>query len=97
MEEDYEWVTANLVRIANSCCDGRVVSALEGGYQLSGEFCSAFAKSVKKHVSALVQGARTRAVYLQDHAQTELIVEREVRALSQSLCVGGWSHWCAVS
>ena len=41
------------MRIANTVCDGRVVSSLEGGYQLGGEFCSAFAKSVKSHVSTL--------------------------------------------
>ena len=47
VEEDYDWLTRNLMRIANSCCEGRIVSALEGGYQISGEFSSAFAKSVK--------------------------------------------------
>lgn len=31
VEEDFDWVTANLVRVANSCCEGRVVSALEEG------------------------------------------------------------------
>ena len=36
VEEDYEWVTSHLVKIANSCCDGRIVSALEGGYQIKG-------------------------------------------------------------
>jgi acetoin utilization deacetylase AcuC-like enzyme len=40
-------VTSSLVRIANSCCDGRIVSALEGGYQIGGDHCSSFAKSVK--------------------------------------------------
>jgi acetoin utilization deacetylase AcuC-like enzyme len=34
VEEDFEWITNNLIRIANSCCEGRVVSALEGGYQI---------------------------------------------------------------
>jgi acetoin utilization deacetylase AcuC-like enzyme len=28
VEEDFEWVTKHLVRIANTCCEGRVVSAL---------------------------------------------------------------------
>ena len=47
VEEDYEWVTQRLVAIANSCCEGRIVSVLEGGYQLGGEYCSAFAQSAK--------------------------------------------------
>lgn len=53
VEEDYEWVTANLMKIANATCNGRIISALEGGYQLGGEHCSAFAKSVKCHVATL--------------------------------------------
>lgn len=40
-------MTEKLVQIANSCCQGRVVSVLEGGYQLGGEFYSAFAQSAK--------------------------------------------------
>lgn len=47
VEEDFAWVTDKLVQIANSCCGGRVVSVLEGGYQLGGEHCSAFAQSAK--------------------------------------------------
>jgi hypothetical protein len=38
VEEDFEWITNNLIRIANSCCEGRVVSALEGGYQIGKSF-----------------------------------------------------------
>lgn len=44
VEEDFDWVTKHLIRIANSHCQGRIVSALEGGYQLGGEYVSAFAK-----------------------------------------------------
>jgi acetoin utilization deacetylase AcuC-like enzyme len=45
------------VQIANTTCDGRIVSVLEGGYQLGGECSSAFVKSVSAHVSALTRGA----------------------------------------
>ena len=31
-EFDFHWVTQNLVAISNTCCHGRIVSALEGGY-----------------------------------------------------------------
>ena len=33
-EEDYGWATGEIVRIAEGCCAGRVVSTLEGGYNL---------------------------------------------------------------
>ena len=46
--EDYAWVTRELVRIARVHCDGRVVSTLEGGYDLQ-----ALAESVVAHVDAL--------------------------------------------
>ena len=46
--EDYGWVTAQLVRIAEGLCGGRMVSALEGGYDLQ-----ALADSVVAHVGAL--------------------------------------------
>lgn len=63
VEEDFAWVTERLIQVANTCCDGRVVSALEGGYMLGGEFCSSFAKSVKTHVSTLINGAKTTQTY----------------------------------
>ncbi|MBS3963524.1 MAG: histone deacetylase family protein, partial [Methylomonas sp.] len=31
VEDDYRWLTRELVAIAKTCCDGRIVSALEGG------------------------------------------------------------------
>ncbi len=31
-EFDFEWVTLNLAKLANSLCEGRLVSVLEGGY-----------------------------------------------------------------
>eukprot|EP00596_Hydrurales_sp_CCMP1899_P003639 CAMPEP_0119048606 /NCGR_PEP_ID=MMETSP1177-20130426/59890_1 /TAXON_ID=2985 /ORGANISM="Ochromonas sp, Strain CCMP1899" /LENGTH=826 /DNA_ID=CAMNT_0007024745 /DNA_START=66 /DNA_END=2546 /DNA_ORIENTATION=+ len=79
VEEDFEWITNNLIRIANSCCEGRVVSALEGGYQIGGEFSSAFAKSVKIHVASLIKGGKsTCAPYLQEDADRERDLEREL-------------------
>lgn len=80
VEEDYEWVTANLMKIANTTCDGRIVSALEGGYQLGGEYCSAFAKSVKCHVATLCSpGLRSSEVkYDSQEAEKEKNEERAV-------------------
>lgn len=49
VEDDYYWVTAELQRLADRLCHGRVVSALEGGYDLE-----ALAKSAAAHVRALM-------------------------------------------
>lgn len=34
--EDFGWVTARICEAAGDCCEGRVVSTLEGGYDLDG-------------------------------------------------------------
>jgi acetoin utilization deacetylase AcuC-like enzyme len=47
-EADYGWVTQEIVAIAHRCCNGRVISALEGGYHLQ-----ALARSTAAHVAAL--------------------------------------------
>lgn len=47
--EDYRWATEKLCEIAEDCCDGRVVSTLEGGYDLD-----ALGDSVAAHVQALM-------------------------------------------
>lgn len=49
VEDDYRWVTQKLLEIAGSCCNGRVISALEGGYNLN-----ALANSVAVHVKAMM-------------------------------------------
>jgi acetoin utilization deacetylase AcuC-like enzyme len=47
--EDFAWVTRELLEIAEKYCKGRVVSTLEGGYDLE-----ALAASVGVHVKALM-------------------------------------------
>ncbi len=49
-EEDYGWATAELASLANEVCDGRLVSTLEGGYDLG-----ALGRSAAAHVRALMQ------------------------------------------
>ena len=51
IEADYAWVTQRLMEIAQRRCGGRVVSVLEGGYDLD-----ALARSVAAHVLALMEG-----------------------------------------
>jgi len=52
VESDYLWVTEKLLEVANAKCDGRVVSMLEGGYDLT-----ALARSVGVHVKTLMEAA----------------------------------------
>ncbi|MEE2997234.1 MAG: histone deacetylase family protein [Pseudomonadota bacterium] len=48
-EEDFEWATGQVKEIAGEFADGRMVSTLEGGYDLE-----ALGNSVQAHVSALM-------------------------------------------
>ena len=50
-------MTNHLVRIANTCCHGRIVSVLEGGYNFYGRVVSPFARSVAAHVRSLANGS----------------------------------------
>ena len=40
-EEDFAWVTSEILKVADICCSGRVVSVLEGGYGAYGPAPSA--------------------------------------------------------
>jgi acetoin utilization deacetylase AcuC-like enzyme len=51
LEADYSWVTKKLMQIADASAQGRIVSLLEGGYDLQG-----LSRSVAAHVSALMGG-----------------------------------------
>ena len=51
VEADYTWATQKLMEIADQSAHGRVVSLLEGGYDLQG-----LANSVAAHVIALMRG-----------------------------------------
>jgi len=49
--EDFGWVTRKLMDVAETSASGRVVSVLEGGYDLQG-----LKESVAAHVTALMGG-----------------------------------------
>jgi acetoin utilization deacetylase AcuC-like enzyme len=51
LEPDYTWVTQKLMEVADHRAKGRVVSLLEGGYDLEG-----LSRSVAAHVTALMRG-----------------------------------------
>jgi len=48
-DDDYHWITRELLAIADEICEGRVVSILEGGYSMSG-----LAGATAAHVRALM-------------------------------------------
>ncbi len=49
-EYDYQWLTENLLTIAETYCQGRLISILEGGYNLE-----ALGKSVAVHLRCLLK------------------------------------------
>ncbi|MEX0366958.1 MAG: histone deacetylase family protein [Ruegeria sp.] len=51
--EDFAWITAELCAIAREVCDGRIVSTLEGGYDLN-----ALAAATRAHVQELMKAAQ---------------------------------------
>jgi acetoin utilization deacetylase AcuC-like enzyme len=52
VEDDYAWITKQLVAVAERHAGGRIVSCLEGGYALS-----ALARSVAAHLRVLADVA----------------------------------------
>jgi acetoin utilization deacetylase AcuC-like enzyme len=50
VEADYAWITQQMMAVARQHADGRIVSCLEGGYNLS-----ALGRSVVAHVKALAE------------------------------------------
>jgi acetoin utilization deacetylase AcuC-like enzyme len=53
--EDFAWLTQELCALAAEICDGRIVSTLEGGYDLQ-----ALAESAAAHVGVLLQSGQSR-------------------------------------
>lgn len=51
VEADFAWITRRLMDIADAVCGGRIVSVLEGGYDLEG-----LARSASAHVLTLMRG-----------------------------------------
>lgn len=49
-DDDFRWITEELMAIANETCSGRVVSILEGGYSLDG-----LASATQEHVRVLMK------------------------------------------
>jgi acetoin utilization deacetylase AcuC-like enzyme len=50
VEDDYVWITQQVMNVANLTCEGKIVSCLEGGYNLS-----ALGRSVAAHLKTLAE------------------------------------------
>ena len=50
MDEDFAWITHELLKLAERHCGGKLVSALEGGYHLE-----TLGESVAAHVRELME------------------------------------------
>jgi acetoin utilization deacetylase AcuC-like enzyme len=48
--EDFEWATTEIMKIADICCNGRMVSVLEGGYGSRRQQAPSGAVSTRKSV-----------------------------------------------
>mmetsp|Transcript_27116 Transcript_27116/g.54231 ORF Transcript_27116/g.54231 Transcript_27116/m.54231 type:complete len:892 (+) Transcript_27116:385-3060(+) len=91
IEDDYEWLTSQIIKVANSCCQGRVVSVLEGGYKIHGGIVSPFARSVGSHVRSLLDGSISREQWDPQDLEWEsnyehtMIAEKEKRRVMKQM------------
>lgn len=76
-EEGFSQITRILMRIADACCQGRIVLTLEGGYHLQG-----LARSVKRVIQTLQRQASQPPAWPSPSDTTERIVEH-VRAMQK--------------
>ncbi len=68
-ENGFAEITRILMRIANACCQGKIVLTLEGGYHLEG-----LAQSVKRVILALQEtGPRAAASPTPSHTTEQIV------------------------
>ena len=60
IEFDYGWLTKELCKLANTHCEGRIVSVLEGGYNTAGGLMSGLVQSVSFHTAELRSRSKER-------------------------------------
>lgn len=82
-EDDYYWITRQLMKVANLCCEGRIVSCLEGGYRIHCGLMSPFARSVAAHVRALHEGGNE--AWTPEEVDVELTMYQQQLAMAQAL------------
>ena len=87
-EVDFAWATGELVKVANSTCGGRVISVLEGGYNVLGGCASPLAQSVLAHVEALCSHTYEEcnpAQWEKESAIEQAAYEEEARARGEAV------------
>nr|CCA19742.1 histone deacetylase putative [Albugo laibachii Nc14] len=86
LEQDYEWLTDQIKLVAETCCQGRIISVLEGGYNFHGRVISPFARSVAAHARSLIRPSR--AVWSSSNALAEKqLEERLLRQHEEQLSI----------
>ena len=80
-EADYEWLTEELCKIANTHSQGRVISVLEGGYRIQGGVVSAFGRSVAAHLRVMFR--ENKEGWSAEACQKELDHELKQRRLQK--------------
>lgn len=83
LEQDYEWLVHHVKQVAASCCDGRLISVLEGGYNFHGRMVSPFARSVAAHARALIHPSQelwSPEDIAKDAAHERLLLENYLNA-----------------
>ncbi|KUF91299.1 Type-2 histone deacetylase 2 [Phytophthora nicotianae] len=86
VEEDYAWATLEVLKLAAEVCDGRVVSVLEGGYDVRRE-TNSLAKSVAAHVAAI--SAYEAARRMSDDSGTVDVEMKEEDAADKAVAPAG--------
>lgn len=70
-EFEYRWVTEQLTMVANTYCQGRIVSILEGGYSTKSGPISPLAQSVSSHVRALLKSDYSQLVGIKENGEVD--------------------------
>ena len=92
---DYFWATSRIVAVANVCCDGRVVSVLEGGYgkrQKHELDRSDMSKCAAAHVAALVGGSNGDILYDSDNSCEEDLLPSSSKSDFAAEPDGSYAH-----
>lgn len=81
-EFDYSWITKELVKISNFCCEGRIVSMLEGGYNTTGGgLFSPLGNSIYNHIYELSHDHKQQLVHKKEEFETR---KRKYQEISES-------------
>ena len=63
IEDDFEWITNELIKAANSWCQRRILYVLEGRYKIHRGIVSPFARSIASNICDLVDRGSSCELY----------------------------------